>query len=210
MSFNDSDTSTISVADSLVSRNHFNAHSKKFMCDICDRTFAKRYNLVRHTETFHDDEHDDNEETICDMEEDDDTDKSMSDETTTETESSTDEESNVKGNYVTNMFRNILEKAYCEHDDELDKIRDKYLKGKKSVKEAMILALLESDKAKKTIRHLYAQNIIDINEQRQHPLFKAIMAKIQQLRSDGFDKNEAIKCAVGYRKHGIYDLIKHL
>ena len=229
MSDNNSDTSSLAEAHGYSSKNRLNALLKKFHCKFCDKTFATNYSLERHNKTFHDDEG-----SASDME--DDTDKSMNEDETSmeadtvtdesmskdeisteedsteesESESSTDQESDVDGNYVTNMFRNLVIDAYCTHKDELDPIINEYEERGKPEKEAIILAILESDKAKKAIRHLFAQNMIDINEQQQHPLFKAIMVKVQNLTNDGFDLNEAITCAVGYRKHAIYNLIKYI
>ena len=139
-------------------------------------------------------------------------DKNMSEgeSSTEETEISEDEGSDVEDNHVTRMFRKIFIKVYCEHEDELapwiSENAEKYMSQNEAIKNAV----LNNDKAKKSLRHLLTENIIDINEQRRHPIFKAIMKKANELMEDGFDENEAIASAVAYRKHGIHNLIKFI
>ena len=52
--------------------------------------------------------------------------------------------------------------------------------------------------------------MLDIKEQLQHPLYKAINRKAKEYVEDGLDEEEAITKAVNYRKHGIYNLIKFI
>ena len=67
MSDENSDTVTISDTSSLATTNDLNEMSKRFKCNICNRGFVSRYNLQRHSETFH---ADDSESSSSDMEED--------------------------------------------------------------------------------------------------------------------------------------------
>ena len=138
--------------------------------------------------------------------------ESETDEQMSEAESSTEESENSddEDNHVTRMFRKLFIKAYCEHEDELLSWIDENVGKYMSHNEAIKNAVLSNDKAKKSLRHHLTQNIIDINEQRRHPMFKAIMNKAKELMEDGFDENEAIASAVAYRKHGIHNLIKFI
>lgn len=229
MSDDNSDTVTISDANSLTSSNFLNKISKRFKCDICNRKFTTRYSLERHNETFHDDDSEnassDSENVSSDMEEDSETQggESMSEDESSEEESSEEESSeedkessededsdDEEENHMTRIFRNLFKDAYNRHADEINELIEKYSEENKSDTQTVRQAFLCCDKAKKTFRRLFAQSIADISEQRRHPLYKAIMEKAKKLTSKGFTEQEAISSAVDYRKHGIDNLIKFL
>ena len=121
--------------------------------------------------------------------------------------SSDDEETESN---VTSMFRNIISDTFIEHEDELDPLIEENLENGLTKKEAGKRALLSSHAAKKTIQHLYAENIFKIMEQRADPLFKAILNKVKELRGNGFKLREAVNSAVSYRKHAIYNLVNFM
>ena len=73
-----------------------------------------------------------------------------------------------------------------------------------------IKAIFACDAAKKTLRRSFTKNILDIKEQIQHPLYKAINKKAKEFVDDGLDEEEAISSAVSFRKHGIYNLINFI
>ena len=193
-----------------------NSLSKRFRCNVCNRAFTTRYSLERHNGTFHNDseqalsemEEESESENSTDMEDESEADESETDKNMSEEDTeSSDEDSDVEENHVPRMFRKLLKKVYCEHEDKLQQSTNNYIKQNVSANEAIRQAILSNDKAKKTLRRLFIQNIIDINEQRRHPLFKTIMKRANSLMDKGFDENEAIASAVGYRKHAIYNLI---
>ena len=215
MSDENSDTVTISDTSSLATTNDLNEMSKRFKCNTCNRGFASRYNLQRHSKAFH---ADDSESSLSDMEEDNESSssdteedsESMSEESSEE-ESSGDEDSDDKDeNFITRIIRDLAKEAYLTNKEEMDEMVDKHLEENKPEGTAVREAFQCCDRAKKTFRRLFAQSIADINEQRHHPLYKSIMEKVRKLISKGFSKQEAISSAVDYRKHGIDNLTKFL
>jgi len=62
-------------------------------------------------------------------------------------------------------------------------------------------------KIQKTLRMLFTNYIIGMTEKRNTSLMKAILKKAKEYANDGFSARAAIKAAVSYRKHMIYDLI---
>ena len=113
-------------------------------------------------------------------------------------------------NHVTNIFRNLLIDVYFENEDQLEPLIEKFLVKNMTKKEALIKAIFACDAAKKTLRRLFTKNILDIKEQLQHPLYKAINKKAREFVDDGLDEEEAISSAVSFRKHGIYNLINFI
>ena len=119
--------------------------------------------------------------------------------------------------YVTPIFRKIVCKTVKLHEDMLSEIieEDEEMessgKSKKKIKQATIKAIESSNAAKKTLRNLFAKNLINVYKERNHPLYKAIVKKARQLMDDeGFEFEEGVKAAVSYRKHAIYDLLKYI
>lgn len=207
-----SDTSSLASSDTFTS-------AREFKCEECNSTFSKRYNLERHIETIHDASDKEEYESECEdetMSTDEDSNKDRSDdetesgEDTSEDESSSDDEEMENEERVTFMFRTIACQAYDEHKEELDPIAKEYMEKGMTEKEAVKQALLKSNEARKTLRNLYVTNLIDISEHVQDPLYKAIVAKAQELIDDGFTVREAFEAAVSYRKHGIYNLMNYL
>ena len=137
-------------------------------------------------------------------------DESNADESDAENSS---EESDEEGDErdVSNIFRKLVGKAINKHVDELLPIVEDYMENKNiSEKEATIQAFLDNDDVKKTLRKLFLTNVIEIDEHRHHPLFKAIMEKAKELMDEGLDREEALTAAVAYRKHAIYNLVKFI
>ena len=198
-----SDTSSDSI-DNLVT---------KFKCRVCNRKFTTHYNLMRHTKTMHDDDDDDDDDdetqdsnSNASVTEDSDT---SEDETISDNDS-TDEDENEKkkSSTVPVMFLKNLIQVLEEHDEELAPVIDRYIQNYMNENEAMKKAVLNNSNAKKRLRHLFINNIAEIEQQRRHPLYRAIMRKAKELECEGFDKSEAINSAGSYRKHAIYNLLR--
>ena len=157
---------------------------------------------------------DSEEEKSSDSEEDKDSLKSTGE---SDEESSEDEEDKEK-HYITNMFRKIACKTIKLHEEELDdlmgKEEDEDMENKdclKRKKQMTISAIQNSSSAKKTLRRLFVKNVINVHQERNHPLYKAIMKKAKELMdNEDFELDEAINAAVSYRKHAIYNLLEYL
>ena len=238
MSDNADDSSMSDDNQSLASNDSFNEMSKKFECKDCERNFSTRYNLKRHIESFHDEDSDIMEEEDSDIMEEEDSDimeddNNVSEEDMSNVESSTDEdmsdtessskedrsesetseeeaEEEEEEENIPQIFLGVVNKVIEMHEDDLTPVFDDYVQNGMAENEATQHAFLESDAAKKTLRLLFTETILNINEQRKHPLFKAIMAKANELMNDGFDEREAVTSAVAYRKHAIYNLVQLL
>ena len=216
MSYN-KDVSSVSDDASVASSDAFTS-VPKFKCKECNSMFVKRYNLQRHIKTIHEasDTESDEDENESDESMSEDEACSSEENTTSDEDMSDDERSSVTSDeeldekYVPHMFRKIAIKAYKEHGNELDPIVKEYMADGMTEADAMKYALLSSDTAKKRLRSLYVENVIFMAENNKHPLFKAIMEKADELIDEGFDACEAIKAAVAYRKHAIYDLVNYL
>ena len=174
----------------------------RYECEECDRKFVTRYNLMRHKKSFHDDEMSTSEHSSNE-------DESEADESDAENSSEESEDEEGDEREVSNIFRKLVEKAVNKHEDELVPIVEDIMENKNmSEKEATKQAFLDNDDVKKTFRKLFLKNVIEIDEHRHHPLFKAIMEKAKELMDDGLDREEALTAAVAYRKHAIYNLLK--
>ena len=207
--------STISDNHSLASNDSVSDFSKKFECEDCDRKFATRYNLERHIDSLHNEDADNMKDKSSSEEEMSSAEGSSEEETSSvegssEEEMSSDEDSSEEEDYAPLMFRKLVIEAINECEDELTPIIDNYMEKGMTENEATKRAFLENDAAKKTLRRLFIIQAAEIDEQRRHPLFKAIMEKAKELMAEGFDQCEALASAVTYRKHAIYNLVKLL
>ena len=192
-----------------MSNNHYDDDSndcdfsKKFKCEDCGSKFTTRYNLKRHIQYFHEeDDMSSAEKDNAESSAEEDNGESSADEDMSEDESEDED--------VPVMFSNLVCDAINEHNEDLLPIVENYVEDGMTEKEATKQAFLESDGAKKTLRRLFTTNVLEIQQQRKHPLFKAIMEKAKELMDDGFDQMEALTTAVKYRKHAIYNLVKLL
>ena len=195
--------------------------AKRFKCDKCERKFTRRYTLKRHIDSKHDESSEEKEEEeskSCDESEVEDNASNSGDESELEEDAATSEDSSDEDRQcVTPMFRKIVCKTVKLHEDMLSEIieEDEEMessgKSKKKIKQATIKAIESSNAAKKTLRNLFAKNLINVYKERNHPLYKAIVKKARQLMDDeGFEFEEGVKAAVSYRKHAIYDLLKYI
>ena len=196
-------------------------HSKRFTCEECDSTFSKLYNLERHIDKFHpdsdsasdsdqscSDQNESENESMSTDDKDEDMSNDKSDEDMSDDERSSDDEETESN--LTTMFKDIIFETFARHEDELDPLIKENLENGLTKKEAEKRALLSSHEAKKTIQHLYVENIINIMEQMADPVFKAILKKAKELIDDGFKSREAVISAVSYRKHAIRNLVNFL
>ena len=151
---------------------------------------------------------DDEDESSTDDEED----ENSTDDDEDESSTDDDEDDEMKPSHVTTMFRNMITHLYLEMEDDLGENIENYMyeDDDMSIKEAIKEAILHNDVAKKKLKQLFIRNMIDIYEQRQHPLYKAIMKRAKKRMNEGMDFCEAIAAAVSHRKHGIYNLINHI
>ena len=62
-------------------------------------------------------------------------------------------------------------------------------------------------KISRTLRRILANYILDLEDRKRDPLFKAIMRKVRDYEKEGFDVDEAIDAAVDYWKHSIIKLV---
>lgn len=217
-----SQISNITDEHSLASTNSINDIPKKYDCTHCNRNFVSRYNLERHIQKFHRVE---SENTTSDSTEDESDKSSLNeemsvsnrssdaemsdDESSSEDENSSDDEK-AEDQYATVMFRKILAEVIIEHEDELEPLIEDSMEKNMSGKEATKYAICHSDVAKKTLRRKFITHIINMREERRHPLVKAIMKKTKELMDDGFGEYEAVTSAVGYRKHALYNLVNFI
>ena len=211
--------------ESVSSNNSVNDLSnKRFYCEDCERSFATRYTLQRHNKFFHG-ESEEEEDAMSDVEENESDQSAEEDEMSTQEtssdekdETSSDEEDEMSANEtssdedeegaVTAMFRKLLCKVIDKDFDQTMARVDDYKSEGMSEKEAVKRTLLESDALKKSLIHMYTQNVFDIEEQRRDPLFKAIMKKAKEFMDiDELNQSEAIAAAVKFRKQAIYDMI---
>ena len=210
---------------SYASSDSFGRFPKRYECKLCNRKYITRFNLERHIDTLHraesedttsdsiDDESDKistDEEMCVDESSNDDETSSDGGEEISDDESSSDGEEEEEDENLPEMFPKLLCEVIGEHEDELGPIIGELIENNMTRKEAIKRAYLQSDAAKKTLRHKFTANIINMKKDRRHSLIKAIMEKAKEFMDEGLDEIEAITAAVGYRKHALYNLVNNI
>ena len=131
-------------------------------------------------------------------------------ETSADESSEESEEDEKKGMYVTQLFRDMVQEVVEENEEELSVTRNELIEKGVKKRRASKLAILNSDASKKALRQLFVKNMHQIEEHIRHPLYKAIIKKVEDFVDDGLNLSEAIDSAVKYRKHALYNLINYL
>ena len=191
----------------------------KFVCSYCEKRFATRYSKKRHENNFHTIETDTS--TVDSAAESSYVTKTSSDVTDNTPASALDEEeeenettctsqnSSDSGDQIEHSecdeedhpFDDLLREAFeCHHeeysqlncDDEVNVNRQKRSDFKR---------------VSKTLRELFVDYILDMEEKMSTPLFKTILRKAEEYEEEGFDRDEAVKAAVDYRKFSIEKLL---
>ena len=85
-----------------------NSFNEGFYCEVCERTFTRRYSLQRHNKLFHDEESE--EDAMSDAEEHE-IDQSTEEDEMSANEASSDEDEEQEEDSVTAMFRKLLAKV---------------------------------------------------------------------------------------------------
>ena len=194
-------------------------------CDKCDRQFASKFSLFRHTSTVHAEKHHedsetDSSETQLDSEnfssESDESNKttniSLDDEV--EIEDEEEDEQNTSDNVdegkrkLHALVTDMVDCAYAIHRDEKEQLLEELSTeniDKNEAQERVHKILLP--KYRKSLRNIFRNEVMRIHILRKHRIFKAIMEKVQDLELDGFDRAEAIDAAFSYRKYLINRMI---
>ena len=182
------------------------------------QTFSFRYSRERHFSNFH--EIDESAVSFDEEEDDEEEEDSLSDATDVDEQSNDEEEmergSDASESSESSPFNDLIELSYQYHSEEREELKTKILEEIDNVNEEDEFteedAQREADsilmpKIKKTLRILFTNYIIRMTEKRNTSLMKAILKKAKEYVNDGFSDRAAIKAAVSYRKHMIYDLI---
>ena len=210
--------------DSILSESDSSAKSsnyeniKPFACPRCDKYFSTRFSRKRHYRNFHESDEaassasgetdsssneneSDEELSVTDSKEGnrsvDETDNSNSDDESIEGSVTDGEEEMSADNseYEIGPFDGLVEQAFSHHYEEYN--------------EPMSPEKIEEARRRisKTLRKLIASYILNMEDRKRDPLFKAIIEKTKQLEEEGFEKDEAVNAAVSYWKHSINKLI---
>ena len=177
-------------------------------CNECGKNFASRYSMERHRKELHFDDNlssqTDNESDESDSGESNDASQMSEDENnmtqSSSEDSNTDEESD--GEDGDSVFNDIICQTLYTHREKRDQLISELVDSGKSENEANIYAnskLLW--KYRKTMRQLFTELIFKIERVKNHSITKAIEKKVEELEDDGMDHDEAIRAAIGYRKH---------
>ena len=210
------------LSESTVTDNSsYDSHKlKRFICPDCEKRFSSRFSRNRHYRKFHetgnestsaDDEMNNesaNEDSVTDGEEesadsnveeheehDDEVDMSTDNE-----DSVIDEEEDEEGNSDSDEdelypFRDLIEEAFECHREDLHPTMSS--ERRDEVKRQI----------SKSLRRIFVRYILNLEDKKRDPLFRAIIKKVKHLEEKGFAKDEAVHAAVSYWKHSINKLI---
>lgn len=188
-----------------------------FICEDCGKYFSSRFSRDRHEENIHGIEN----ETDASVLDDDSDSETRTERSTSETDISNpatdDEEGNVSANLSNSddesvisdcdenyhPFRDFLEEALQCHHEEYSRLmsEDQVNANMKEISDL-------KRQISKTLRNIFVDYLLDLEDKRRDPLFKAIMRKAAEYEEkETFDRDEAIRAAVAYRKFSIEKLI---
>ena len=57
------------------------------------------------------------------------------------------------------------------------------------------------------MRNIFKNEMLKMQQMRKHPVYKKVMSRVDDLRDEGFDRDEAIRCAISHRKYLLYRMI---
>ena len=136
----------------------------------------------------HNDDSDDDDKSTSNEE-------SMSEDSDDEDMSVTDEEGHP--------FRDLVEEALRCYEEEYCQLTSRQ-QGDDDAQERSDL----KRRISKTLRGIFVDYLLDHEDKKRDPLFKAIMRKAKDLRlKEDFDPDDAIRAAVSFKKHTISKLI---
>ena len=99
-------------------------------------------------------------------------------------------------------FRDFIEAALACHEEEYYDLADGEDNDEVTYKRSLL-----KDKISKALRRIFVHYILDMENKKNDPLFKAIMRKAKEFEDDGFDIDEAVNASVSYWKHPINKLL---
>ena len=170
--------------------------SSELECSVCSKTFSSRYSRDRHVSKFHESEDEDMSE---DEEEDENEGEEMEQETDTD------------ANDDTSAFEDFINIAHNHHSGEREELIEQLLQEDDDLSEEEAQQQADAcllPKMKKTLKLIFVNYIIGMTDKRNTSLMKAILKKAREYADDGFGERAAIKAAVSYRKHMIYELLE--
>ena len=178
--------------------------SSELECPECSKTFSSRYSRDRHVSKFHTSE-DENEDMSEDEDEQEDEDENEGEEMEQESDN---DDTNVDDD--NSPFEDFLDVAHNQHSAEREELIEHYLQediesSEEEAKQQADAMLLP--KMKKTLKLIFINYIIGMTDKRNTALMKAILKKAREYTDDGFSERAAIKAAVSYCKHMIYELL---
>ena len=207
-----------------------------YTCDDCDGTFASNYNLQRHIDRIHGDylsdiDNEDVGSTISQQSENDKSDtmsisstsadENLSDSKTELSDTSSDKEvsdtdsSDTASNsdssgeeYENNVLEDFVTTVLSEYNELFSDLIENY-QDNLTQKDATAKAVATLQPTfEKALKRKIVKYITNITRLKRTPLFRSIFDKIKHFKDDGLDEEEAIKSAVSYRKHSIYNLLQ--
>ena len=200
--------------------------SKRYKGTDWSKTFSCPYTRERHFSNFHEIEESDmdSDDEKSAASSDDEKSAASSDDEKSAVSSDNDEEESLSdvtddeedGSDEYCPFNDFIELSYQHHSEKREELKNRILEEGNYLNEENDLteegAQEEADsilkpKIQKTLKSIFTNYIIGMTEKRNTPLMKAILKKAKEYVKDGFSDTAAIKAAVSYRKHMIYDLL---
>ena len=202
-----------------------------YPCPECNISFSRYFNLQRHQKTIHgeDDNDEDKDESAISSQESEkgsETHSSLESERESETsnestatdvtqetcdksedDESSDEEMDQEEDDE-DAFRNLIDGALNQYHYKFKELTEQYLENGLRKKDAIDEAF-EALRPyyEKALKNHFTNYTADMFVKRRNPLFRSILKKIKDFQNDGLSEDEAIKSAVSYRKHSIYNLL---
>ena len=195
---------------------HLDTMSQRFECTECGKGFTTMFSKNRHEDFQHSKTDNDESDSVSNDESDSVSSKSASGSTSESEVSHSDEESEdecTKSHVDDSIFDDIINQAIDTHQGRREKLIEELVESDTSESEVKIAVNMKlRRKYEKTMRQLFTCRLLYIERVRKHPITQAIMKKVKELEEEesDMDRDEAIRTAVGYRKHLIYRLLPSL
>mgnify|MGYP000609528137 CR=1 FL=1 len=157
--------------------------SRKYYCDECGKGFARRFNLERHINSFHNTDTDDE-------------DAGTEDESGDETDDDDDDMEKYNEMYTT-----VMNDIYSKHDDNLQSLYDEFVADGMDEDKAQETALEKSlHSMKKDLRNEIVKILTISYGMKNDALLTRLFKKVRKYKKLGLKSDDAIEMAVAKEK----------
>lgn len=194
---------------------------RKYVCSDCDKEFSTLFNLNRHQRKFHDSnqtsdsdcmetsgsnskETSDNEsEETSENESGRESEEGSEEHTDEDSDSQTScENSDGEDSEVNNPFESMVNEIVIFYEKKLEEIMTGLIDDNVHEHKAFNIAYNQLlPNFRKSLQNLFVDYLLQIEDMKAHPVYKAIMKKVRHFESDGYEREEAVKAAVDARKY---------